>query len=203
MYDLDELLVYRAHADLHAFFDEEPGLAAPFAALRTQSAWARVDLEGLGAQAERLTVDSVAARPLTRAPVHYSREKYAVNTSRAAGVSLVNVHGVYQVPCAPRMTTPATAAAQGWPQALLDEAVGFHFHFVNVGRDRNRGDRVSGDGVVEDARAAERATERLARRGHPERARAEAGEGGAEGNSGSGGAAALAGVVMRGAQGTW
>ena len=217
MYDLDEALVFRAHVDLHAFYDS---LGAPVAALRTQSAWARVDLEGIGAAAaaqlggggggdggggggggggdgrgaplrpEALTIDSLAARPLTRAAVHYSREKYAVNTSRAAGVSLVNVHGVYQVPCAPRMTLPDTAAAQGWPQALLDEAVGFHFHFVNVGRDRNRGDRVSGDGVVEDARAAEMAQELLARRGRPERARAAAGEGGAEASA-KGGAAAL------------
>ena len=120
MYDLDEALVFRRHVDLHAFYDS---LGAPVAALRTQSAWARVDLEGLGGlSAEALTVDSLAARPLTRAAVHYSREKYAVNTSRAAGVSLVNVHGVYQVACAPRMTLPATAAAQGWSQALLDEA---------------------------------------------------------------------------------
>ena len=119
MYDLDEALVFRRHVDLHAFYDS---LGAPVAALRTQSAWARVDLEGLGGlSAEALTVDSLAARPLTRAAVHYSREKYAVNTSRAAGVSLVNVHGVYQVACAPRMTLPATAAAQGWSQALLDE----------------------------------------------------------------------------------
>ena len=168
MYDLDELLVFSKHADLHSFFD---WLApqGPFAAVRTQSAWAKVELDALGTSAERITIDHIAALPLTRSNVDYSREKYAVNTSRIAGVSLVNVHGVYEVETAPRPTTPEAARADGFSQLLLDEAIAFHFHFVNVGRDRSRERLLRKH--IKDPRAMEMVKEGLKRKGRPEKAR--------------------------------
>jgi hypothetical protein len=44
---------------------------------------------------DSLTVDHIEALPLTRAPIHYSREKYVLNAS--SGVPVINVHGVYEV----------------------------------------------------------------------------------------------------------
>ena len=54
-------------------------MPTPWVAMRTQSAWAAVDLDAAGATYDALELEHIGAAPLRRAPVHYSREKYILN----------------------------------------------------------------------------------------------------------------------------
>ena len=127
--------------------------------MRSQSAWTRIDLEGVNASFDGLELQHISAAPLSRAPVHYSREKYVLNAS--CGVPLINVHGVYEVPAGlgvpgqPLFKDVFGRMPTVWPepQLLMDESVAHHFHFVNVGRDRSR-DKFISDATV-DSRAQE------------------------------------------------
>jgi hypothetical protein len=126
--------------------------------MRTWSAWARVDLEGLGAAYDELELKHLLAKPLHRAPPHYSREKYVMNAS--SGVHIINVHGVYQTPTG--LGFPGQPLANNsppgtpWPeqQLLMDPSLAYHFHFTNVGRDRSRASKIPAD-EVRDSRVAE------------------------------------------------
>jgi hypothetical protein len=121
--------------------------------MRSQSAWSSIDLAKLNASYDALEVEHIAALPLARAPVHYSREKYVLNAS--CGVPVINVHGVYEVTTGLGVPGQPAPAGQPWPepQLLMDPSLAYHFHFVNVGRDRSR-DRFVGDRTI-DARAQE------------------------------------------------
>ena len=168
MYDLDELLVYPQHASLDSFFDYLSKNNLSFSNLISQSSWTRFDLQSLGAEYNTLTVDHIAKAPLTRSNIHYERGKYAVNTSRQeTGLTILNVHGVYNIECAPRPTSPELASVNGFRQFLMNETVAYHFHLTNVGRDRKRDGKVINP--KEDSRATEIIREGLKRRGRPER----------------------------------
>lgn len=168
MYDLDELLVYTHHSSLDSFFDYLAKENLSFSDLISQSSWARVDLQTVGADFNTLTVDHIAKAPLTRSNIHYERGKYAVNTSRyETGLTILNVHGVYNIECAPRPTSPEIASLTGYRQFLMNETVAYHFHLTNVGRDRKRDGKVINP--KEDLRAVEMIQDGLKRRGRPER----------------------------------
>jgi hypothetical protein len=165
----DELLVFPGHDDLPSF---HASITVPWKALRSQSTWTRIELEAVGAAYNALTIDHIGAAPLTRTDIDYRREKYVVNTSYGAdvGITIVNVHGVYQVETGIGAPVPG-----GPPQTLMGPEMAYHFHFVNVGRDRTRDKFV--DHPTPDGRAMEIVKAGLARRGRPEK-RPEAGKGG-------------------------
>ena len=96
MYDLDELLVFPSHTDLRSFHQS---ITLPWTALRSKSSWTKIELDKLNTPYNQLTIDSIAALPLTRTDIDYRREKYIMNTSYGVdnGITIVNVHGVYQV----------------------------------------------------------------------------------------------------------
>jgi hypothetical protein len=168
MYDLDELLVYPHHTSLDSFFDYLKKNNLSFSNLISQSSWTRVDLQSVGAEFNTLTVDHFAKAPLTRSNIHYERGKYAVNTSRhETGLTILNVHGVYNIECAPRPTSPELASVNGFRQFLMNETVAYHFHLTNVGRDRKRDGKVINP--QEDSRASVMIREGILRRGRPER----------------------------------
>jgi hypothetical protein len=163
------------HTSLASYYG---GLPRPWVAMRTWSAWARVDLEGLGASYDELELKHLLARPLHRAPPHYSREKYIMNAS--SGVHIINVHGVYQTPTG--LGFPGQPLANNsppgtpWPeqQLLMDPSLAYHFHFTNVGRDRGRASKIPAD-EVRDSRVQEIARAQLETpRGRQLKARAEA-----------------------------
>lgn len=156
----DEILVFPGHADLRSFHASLRPVT--WAALRSKSTWTKIDLDKLATQYNTLTIDHIAAAPLIRTDIDYRREKYAVNTSTGTGITIVNVHGVYQVE-----TGLGTPKADGPPQTLMDESLAYHFHFVNVGRDRSRERYV--DHPVEDGRAMEMVRHLMQVKGRPEK----------------------------------
>ena len=121
-----------------------PSLLASLIAMRSWSAWARINLAAAGASFDELELRHLLAAPLERAAPHYSREKYVLNASSQP--TLINVHGVYEVPTG--LGFPGQALTEDdlrkgitqWPapQLLMDPSLAYHFHFVNVGRDRSR-----------------------------------------------------------------
>jgi hypothetical protein len=147
----DELLVFSNATDLATYYNALP---RPWVAMRTWSAWARIDLETLGTPFDELELEDLQRLPLFRAPPHYSREKYVMNAS--SGVAIINVHGVYQSPTGlgfPGQPLKADAPEGApWPeqQLLMDPSLAYHFHFTNVGRDRGRAKRISDQ--VQDSR---------------------------------------------------
>ena len=145
----DELLVFSNATDLSTYYNSLP---RPWVAMRTWSAWARIDLDSLHVEFDALELHHLSELPLYRAPPHYSREKYILNAT--SGVLLINVHGVYQTPTGlgfpgQPLKDDAPLGAP-WPeqQLLQDPSLTYHFHFTNVGRDRGRNKRIS-DEVVD------------------------------------------------------
>lgn len=161
MYDLDEILVFPSHTDLRSFHQS---ITVPWTALRSKSSWTKIELDKLNTPYNQLTIDSLLAQPLTRTDIDYRREKYIVNTSYGVdnGITIVNVHGVYQV------NTGIGPLKEGGPtQTLMDEKQAYHFHFVNVGRDRSREKFI--EHPTTDARAQELTKINIEKRGRPER----------------------------------
>ncbi len=158
----DELLVFPKHDDLRSF---HASVYKPWLALRSKSTWTRIELEEVGVTYNTVTIDAIAAAPFTRTEIDYRREKYIMNTSYGANadaITIVNVHGVYQV-----ATGVGIPSAEGPLQVLMDESLAYHFHFVNVGRDRTRDSYV--DKPTKDSRAMEIVKVNLGKRGRPEK----------------------------------
>ena len=94
--------------------------------MRSWSAWSAVDLEGLNVTYERLELHHIGALPLTRAPPHYSREKYVLNAS--CGVPVINVHGVYEVKTGLGFVRPCFIHAQLQREPSLSPPSSTHIH---------------------------------------------------------------------------
>ena len=150
--------------DLASYYNSLP---RPWVAMRTWSAWARMDLDALKTSFDTLELSHLQALPLFRAPPHYSREKYVLNAS--SGVHVINVHGVYQTPTGlgfPGQPLKSDAPKDApWPeqQLLMDPTLAYHYHFTNIGRARGRNKLISdevSDSRVQQTLAAQMETTR-------------------------------------------
>jgi hypothetical protein len=152
----DELLTFPNHDDIDSYMTT---VQYPFAALRTPMTWTKFPLEETNTTYDRIEIEHLAAQPLVRSDERRrTREKYWVNTSHP-GAFMMSIHGVHGPWCG------NGAMHEGLQQTLLPHEEAYHFHFVNVGRDRSRGNFI--ENAVNDTRAMDIVRKGLARKGSP------------------------------------